>query len=404
MAGPLAGKRIVLGVCGSIAAYKAADLASRLVREGARVDALLTRSATNFVAPLTFRSLTNRPVPVDMFAVDSETAEEHVALARAADAIVIAPATATMLGRIALGLAEDMVSLTAIASTAPLLVAPAMDAQMWAHPAVAANVATLRSRGVTFAGPEEGRLASGHSGLGRMAEPATIVQALKAMLGRSGGDLAGRRIIVTAGGTREPVDPVRYISNHSSGKMGYAIAEAARDRGADVTLVTTVKTLTEPYGTRRVDVSTAQEMLEATRAACQGADAVIMAAAVADFRPAEPAEDKIKKRDVGGSYTIAMEETQNILKELASLPLVRIGFAAESRDLLANAREKLLARGLPLLVANDVTAEGSGFGSDTNAVTFLYADGHEEPLPLLPKYEVAVELLNRLLPLLGEAR
>ncbi len=398
--GPLQGSRIVLGVTGSIAAYKAADVASRLVRAGARVDALLTPSATSFVGPLTFQSLTNRPVLVDMFDLAPDVAEPHIELARAADAIAVVPATASLLGRLAHGLADDMVSLTVMATRAPVLLAPAMDAQMWENAAVVANVATLRERGFAFVGPVEGRLASGREGAGRMAEPDVVVEALKALLGRARGDMVGHRIVVSAGGTREPIDPVRFVGNRSSGKMGYAIAEAARDRGAEVTLLTTVGSLAEPYGVRRCDVNTAQEMLEAARAACGQADALVMAAAVADYRPAAPAGDKLKKRDHPQGLGIALEETADILAELRELPLAKVGFAAESRDLLDNARRKLLAKGLAFIVANDVTKQGSGFGADTNAVTFLYPDGRAEERPLLSKYDVANELLDRLLPLL----
>ncbi len=401
MRAPLRGKQIVLGVGGSIAAYKAAELASRLVREGALVDAVLTPSAARFITPLTFHSLTGRPVYVDMFDARTGVAEPHVEMARAAAAMVIAPATATMLGRLAHGLADEMVSLVALATRAPLLLAPAMDTQMWENAAVAANVALLRERGASFVGPVAGRLASGRMGEGRMAEPAAIVGALKMTLGRAGGDLAGRRIVVTAGGTREPLDPVRFLGNHSSGKMGYAIAEAARDRGADVALVTTVAALPEPYGVRRVDVGTASEMLEQLRVVCDGADALVMAAAVADYRPADVAGHKIKKRDAGDRFSIELAETDDILASLRDLPLVRVGFAAESRDLLANAAEKLRAKGCAFIVANDVTAAGSGFGADTNAVTFVYPDREPEALPLLTKYEVGHELLDRLLPLIA---
>lgn len=402
MAGPLEGKRIVLGVSGSIAAYKAADLTSRLVREGALVDVVLTPSAGRFISPLTFHSLTGRPVFVEMFGTTGD-AEPHVEMGRAADAMVIAPATATMLGRLTHGLADEMVSLTALATAAPLLLAPAMDALMWDNPAVRANVEALRARGATFVGPVEGRLASGRTGAGRMAEPATIVEAIKLTLGRKTGDLAGRRIVVSAGGTREPLDPVRYVGNRSSGKMGYAIAEAARNRGAEVTLVTSAGTLPAPYGVVRVDVETSSEMLVAVREACASAHALVMAAAVADFRPAGAAEHKIKKRDTGGRFSVDLEETTNILESLRELPLVRVGFAAESRDLLANAAEKLDRTGCAFFAANDVMAEGSGFGTDTNAVTFVYPDREPEALPLLTKYEVGGALLDRLAPLLSHS-
>jgi phosphopantothenoylcysteine decarboxylase/phosphopantothenate--cysteine ligase len=277
-----------------------------------------------------------------------------------------------------------------------------MDSQMWENPAVAANVETLRGRGFTFAGPLDGRLASGRIGSGRMAEPAVVVDVVKRLLGTASGDLAGRRIVVSAGGTREPIDPVRYVGNHSSGKMGYAIAEAARDRGADVTLVTTVQHFAEPFGVTRIDAGTARQMLDALRGACSGADALVMAAAVADFRPRGAAEHKIKRSEVARDFAIPLEENPDVVAELRDLPMVRVGFAAESRDLLENARAKLAPKGLDFIVANDVSAEGSGFGTDTNAVSFLYPDGRTESLPLLAKYEVAHELIDRLLPLLPD--
>jgi phosphopantothenoylcysteine decarboxylase/phosphopantothenate--cysteine ligase len=402
----LTGKTIVLGISGSIASYKAADVASKLVQAGARVDTCMTPAATTFITPLTIRSLTARPVYVDMFDPEAETAEAHVALARRADAVLVAPATATTLARIARGMAEDMVSLTVLATRAPVLLAPAMDNQMWENPATRVNVELLRERGMVFVGPAVGRLASGHSGAGRLETTERILGALRQLLGKNG-DLAGRHIIVSAGGTREPIDPVRYISNHSSGKMGFAIAEAARDRGARVTLIATPSTdaLETPYGVERITVTRTVDMRDAVLTACAGADALIMAAAPADFTPAQRAEHKIKK-DGTGRLTLALAETPDILKAVheANLPVVRVGFAAESRDLLAYAREKVARKGLHLIAANDVTAEGAGFGTDTNLVTLLDAEGRAEPLPLLPKYEVAMRLLDRVAALLAEGR
>ena len=292
--GPLLGKRIVLGVCGSIASYKAADIASKLTQAGALVDVVLTDAAQQFVTPLTFRGLTGRPVFTDMYDPQSPLAEEHVALARAADAVLIAPASATTIARLAHGLADDMLALTALATTAPIVIAPAMDAQMWEHAATRANVALLTQRGAVFVGPADGRLASGRIGPGRLVDTPTILGALSQVLGAKG-DLAGRRIVVSAGGTQEPIDPVRYVGNRSSGKMGFAIAEAARDRGAAVTLVTGPVALTTPYGVERVDVRTTAEMAEALVRAAEGCDAVIMAAAPADFRPATAEGQKIKR-------------------------------------------------------------------------------------------------------------
>jgi phosphopantothenoylcysteine decarboxylase/phosphopantothenate--cysteine ligase len=392
----LSGRRIVLGVTGSIACYKAADLASKLTQAGALVDVILTESAQKFISPLTFRSLTGRAVFTDMYDPQSELAEEHVALARAAEALVIAPASATTIARLAYGMADDMVALTALATTAPVLVAPAMDAQMWAHAATQANVATIRERGVTIIGSAEGRLASGHVGLGRLVETDTIIGALRQALGASG-DLAGRRIVVSAGGTREPIDPVRYIGNRSSGKMGFALAEAARDRGADVTLVCGPVALTTPPGVHRIDVTTTAELSNAMRTAAESCDAVIMAAAPADFRAANTADQKIKRSEA----TIAVELAPNddIIAGLDG-PFVKVGFAAETQDLLANARDKIARKGLDLIAANDVTAADAGFSTDTNRITLIDAHGQIEELPLLSKYDAAHRILDRVVVLL----
>ena len=393
---PLADRRVVLGICGSIACYKAADIASKLTQAGATVDAVMTPAAARFITPLAIRSLTGRPVYVDMFDPETDVAEAHIALARRADAVLVAPASATTLARIAYGLAEDMVSLTVLATRAPVLFAPAMDNQMWSNPATAANVATLQARGMTFVGPASGRLASGHSGAGRLEETPVVLGALRALLGR-GGDLAGVRIVVSAGGTQEPLDPVRYITNHSSGKMGFALAEAARDRGATVTLIATPGTaaLETPYGVERVTVTRTVEMRDAVLAACAAADALIMAAAPADFQPAQSAAHKIKKD--GRNLQLELEPTPDILQAVAEagLPVVRVGFAAETRDLLAYAREKMARKGLDLIVANDVTAADAGFGVDTNRVTVLDREDGVEEWPLLSKAAVAHRILDR---------
>ena len=404
MSGPLTEKRIVLGISGSIAAYKAADLASKLRQQGALVDAILTEGAQQFVTPLTLRAVTGRDVTTGMYDESNPLAVAHVELAHAADALVIAPATADTIARLAHGFARDMLSVTALATDAPLLIAPAMEAHMFAHPATQANLATLRERGATIIGPRAGHLASGRTGLGRMEEPATIVEAVKTVLGQRG-DLVGRRVVVTAGGTREPIDPVRYISNHSSGKMGYAIAEAARDRGAAVTLITTPVALAAPYGVETVKVGRAVEMRDAVLTACRDADALIMAAAVADFEPAQTAEHKIKKQPGQTALTLELTRTPDILADVAAQAadfpqLVRVGFAAESRDLLENARAKLCAKGLAFIVANDITATDAGFGTDDNRVVLLDQDGAEN-LPLLPKYEVAGRILDRVTGLLA---
>jgi phosphopantothenoylcysteine decarboxylase/phosphopantothenate--cysteine ligase len=394
---PFAGRRIALGVSGSIAAYKALDLASALTKAGALVDVLLSPSAQRFVTPLAFGALTHRPVLADVFDPDAPEAIEHVALAQAADALVVAPATAHMLAKLAHGLADDPVSLVALATAAPLLVAPAMDAHMWEHPAVQANARTLAERGALVVGPAEGRLASGLVGRGRLEEPAVVLGHLAALLGRDG-DLAGRTVVVSAGGTAEPVDPVRVLTNRSSGKMGYALAEAARDRGARVVLVTTPTALPVPAGVEVVSAATAAQMRDAVLAACDGADALVMAAAVADYRPAAPAGQKVKK-ERSASLSLALERTEDIL---AATPrtLVRVGFAAESEDLPTHARAKLEAKGLDLVVANDITEPGSGFGAEENHVLLVGPQG-DEALPRLPKYQVAWAIWDRVAALLA---
>jgi phosphopantothenoylcysteine decarboxylase/phosphopantothenate--cysteine ligase len=389
---PLAGRQIAVGITGSIAAYKAADLVSKLRQAGAEVEVVMSPAAVQFIAPLTLQSLTGRAVVVDMFA--AAEAEAHIEVARRADALVIAPATADCLANLAHGQTPDMVTLTALATAAPLVVAPAMDHQMWEHPATRANVATLRERGVVFAGPESGRLATGRTGMGRLAEPPVIIATLLMALGARDGDLRGRHIVVSAGGTQEPIDPVRYVGNRSSGKMGFAIAEAARDRGARVTLVTGPVALTTPPGVERVDVRTVQEMLAALKQATVMSDAIVMAAAPADFRPGDPAAQKLKKAPGQETLTLTLVKNPDII---ATLPGggVRVGFAAETENLRENAIAKIAAKRLDFIVANDVTAAGSGFGTDTNQVTFFHADGRVEELPLLPKYAVAHAILDR---------
>lgn len=396
----LSGKRILLGVSGSIAAYKAADLASRLTKAGARVDAILTAAASRFVTPLTFQSLTGRPAPADLWSEEAHVL--HVGLAEGADLLVVAPATADVLAKLAHGLADDLLTVTALAARCPLLVAPAMDAGMFEHPAVQANLATLRARGATVIGPADGRMASGLEGRGRMLEPEEILGHVRLAAGRNG-PLAGRRVVVTAGGTQEPIDPVRVIANRSSGKQGFAVAQAALDRGAAVTLVAAPCALPTPVGASRIDVATAQEMADAVLESCAGADALVMAAAVADFRPARPAAKKLKK-DLGPP-AVELERTTDILGVVTAArarPACVVGFAAETGDLLAHARKKLKEKRLSLIVANDVTQPGGGFGSDTNRVTLIDAMGAQE-LPLLSKAEVAGKILDRVQALLSQA-
>jgi len=388
---PLAGKHIVLGVTGSISAYKAADTCSKLRQAGATVEVVMTPAATQFVSALTFQSLTGRPVVVDMFT--AAEAEAHVEVARRADALVISPATADCLANLAHGRTPDMVTLTALATTAPVLVAPAMDSQMWAHPATQENVITLRNRGVDFVGPNEGRLASGRMGFGRLAETPEVVGALRVLLGQRTGELAGRHIVVSAGGTQEALDPVRFIGNRSTGKMGFAIAEAARDRGAHVTLVTGPVALETPYGVQRIDVVTVAEMLVALEQATADSDAIIMAAAPADYRAAHPSEHKMKKT-AGDDLTVVLAKNPDII---ATLPGggVRVGFAAETRNLGEYAKAKLPGKRLDFIVANDVSAAGSGFGTETNQVTIYHDNGSHEELPLMSKYAVALAILDR---------
>ncbi len=392
----LSAKNIVLGVAGSIAAYKAADLASKLVQAQALVDVIVTDSAARFVTPLTFRSLTHRPVVTDLFDPYSELSVEHVALAERADAVVIAPATANILARIAHGMADDALTCTVLATRAPVIVAPAMDGNMYESPATAQNLATLKERGVVQVGPKEGRLASGLVGMGRMAETPEIIDTLRKVLGRDG-DLKGRKVVVTAGGTHEPIDPVRVITNRSSGKMGYAVAEAARDRGASVTLVTTPVAIRSPGGVDIVEVRTAREMAVAVAQAVMGASALVMAAAVADFEAVDPAGAKIKKGS--GSISVELRQTPDILGQVKG-PFVRVGFAAESEDLVQNARAKLEAKGLDLIVGNDITATDSGFSVDTNRVVILGRNGARDDLPLMLKYDVAQHILDRVVTLL----
>jgi phosphopantothenoylcysteine decarboxylase/phosphopantothenate--cysteine ligase len=408
-------KRILLGVTGGIAAYKACTLASHLTQAGAQVDVVMTEAATRFVTPLTFQSLTGRPVyaslwgRLDAAPGDGESAVlpthvVHVGLAEATDLIVIAPATAHTLAKLAHGLADDLLTTLALAARCPLLVAPAMDLGMWANPATQANVATLRARGVHFAGPARGRMASGLEGEGRMMEPDEILGHVRLVLGRAG-TLAGRRVVVTAGPTREFFDPLRFVSNPSSGRQGFALAQAALDRGAEVTLITGPVHLPTPVGAERIDVVTVQDMLDRVVSAVERADVLLMAAAVGDYRPATVVPHKIKKGQ--GDLTLQLVRTPDILSAVAQqraatgFPRVTVGFAAESQDLLENARAKLAAKRLDLIVANDVTAPDAGFGAETNRVVLLDREGDAEELPLMSKAAVAEVVLERVAGLLA---
>jgi phosphopantothenoylcysteine decarboxylase/phosphopantothenate--cysteine ligase len=392
-------KTVVLGVTGSIAAYKAAELASQLTQAGAKVEVIMTEAATEFIAPLTFRNITGRTVVTEMFELASEYSVEHVALAEAADVVVIAPATANIIAKIAAGIADDMLCCTVLATKAPVILAPAMHAAMYQNSVTRDNLAKLKARGFTVIGPAYGRLASGGVGLGRLVDVNEVLGTICQVLGRSG-DLAGKRIVVTAGGTQEPVDPVRCLTNRSSGKMGYALAEAARDRGAQVTLVSAPSFLTKPIGMDVVSVGTAQEMYEAVKKAVTKADALIMAAAVADYRPKKVSKSKIK-RERASNLTLELERTPDILGEVKG-KFLKVGFAAESEDLVANARKKLQEKRLDLIIANDITAKVSGIGADTNQVVIIDRKGKIEELPLLPKREVADRILDRVAQFLGK--
>jgi len=386
----LENRRILLGVTGSIAAYKAADLASKLSQAGMQVDVILSAAARKFVTPLTFQSVTGRKAYTESDLWGEDAHVLHVGLVEGADAFMIAPATANTIAKLATGQAESLLMLTALATRCPLIVAPAMDVGMYENIATQENIKILHERGVMFAGPAEGRMASGLVGKGRMLEPTALIGVLRQVLGQ-GGSLDGRKIVVTAGGTHEPVDPVRVLANRSSGKQGFSLAQ----------------TLPTPVGVRRIDVTTAAEMFEATQESVENADVLLMAAAVADFRPGEIAKEKIKrKNDVP---EITLERTDDILAAVSKLkaksgrPRVIVGFAAESQKLIKNAQSKLEEKGLDLIIANDITAADAGFAVDTNRVTLLDRDGGSEELPLMTKAAVAEEVLQRVVELLGAA-
>jgi phosphopantothenoylcysteine decarboxylase/phosphopantothenate--cysteine ligase len=393
----LDGRELILGVTGSIAAYKAVYLLRELTRAGARVSVCLSEHAKEFVGPLTFRTLSGRPVLGNLFDPQSEDAVEHVALAERADAVVVAPATANLLGKAAGGIADDFLTTLLLAARCPVVMAPAMDGGMWDHPAVTANVATLRARGVTVLEPEAGALASGLSARGRLPELDVIVEAVRTAL-TARRDLAGQRVVVTAGPTREPIDPVRYISNRSSGRMGYALAAAAARRGAAVTLVSGPTVLTPPPAAAFVPVQTAEEMREAVLHHAEGAAVVIKAAAVADYRVRHAAEQKIKgKRDL----TLDLVPNPDILAEVAARATGAfiVGFAAETNDVVAHARAKLEAKGVDLLVANDVSRRDIGFDAEDNEVLLIDRWGGSRPLPRMPKSAVADAILDEILAL-----
>ncbi len=393
----VSGRFVVLAVTGSIAVYKMVELARRMVQAGATVQVVMTKSAAEFVTPLTFQALTHRPVEIEMFTMQDERSAGHVAMGRQADVVVVAPATAHVLARLAHGFSDDLIATTVLATSAPIIVAPAMETHMWQHAATQANVAALRARGVRVIDPETGPLASGDIGPGRLASLERIEAEIDDALGLSQG-LAGRSVVVTAGPTLEAVDPVRFISNRSSGKMGYAIAAAARDAGAEVTLITGPTALVAPAGVRTFPVESADDMKDAILAHLPRADAVIMAAAVADYRPIERATKKMKKKDLGNEMKIRLIENPDLLKAIVASRrpgTIVIGFKAETGDATAEASRMLRDKKLDLVVANDVAAPQSGFGSDDDRVAFVSADGVEQ-LPLLKKTEVARRLVEKL--------
>ncbi len=385
------GKRIVLGVCGSIAAYKVAELARNLTLAGALVDVVLTEAAERFVGTATFQALTGRPVLTDMWALPEDSVVGHVSLGINADLIVIAPATANTLARLAAGLCDDLLTTTVLATQAPVLCAPAMNVHMYAATATQANIATLRQRGFGVLEPEVGRMAEPMEGKGRLPEPATLEGEIRALLGRQSGVLKGRHVVVTAGATREPIDPIRFVSNRASGTMGYALAVAARDAGAEVTLISAAASLAPPAALTLVSVGTALEMRAAVQQACAAADILIMNAAVADFRPAQVAGQKIKKQGVAGDLVIELARNPDILAELIRrTDLFKVGFAAETQDLLENASAKLSSKGLQMIIANDAVASMS---RDDIQVTLLEAGGGIMHLPRQSKEDTAEAII-----------
>jgi phosphopantothenoylcysteine decarboxylase / phosphopantothenate---cysteine ligase len=415
----LRNRHIIVGVCGGIASYKAVDLVSKLQQADALVDVIMTEHAADFIQPLTFATMSHRPVYNDLWEPSGQAAELHISLAETAELLAIVPATAHTIAKLAHGMADNMLTAVALATRAPLLLAPAMYKDMYTHPATQANLSLLHKRGAYIVEPEVGRLASGALGPGRLPETDVLLGAISMVLGRNG-DLAGRRVIITAGGTQEPVDPVRYLGNRSSGKMGYSLAVEARDRGAHVILISGSTTLPVPYGVELYRVETAQQMRDTVYRFISDADALVMSAAVADFRPAQPAAQKIKKDGSGlknltngGELSIPLAKNPDILAELAgsldeqaaSQPrnrrLIRVGFAAETEQLVVHAQEKLRKKQLDLLIANDVSRSDSGFGSDTNQVLIFHAHGAMEDLPVMSKSSVATAIWDRIVALLS---
>lgn len=404
-------KRVLLGVTGSIAAYKAVDLASKLTQAGALVEVIMTEAAQRFVTPLAFQSVTGRPVYTDLWRADSSgglpTHIAHVGLGEEADLLLIAPITANTIAKLTYGLADDLLSVTALAVRCPVMIAPAMDGGMYQHVATQSNLAKLRERGVRIVEPEIGRFASGLVGQGRLPETPVLLGHVRQALGQNG-PLSGKRVVVTAGGTKEPIDPVRYITNRSSGKQGYAIAQAALDFGAEVVLISTVNHLPMPVGAEHVRVGSAAEMSAAVQQMAANADALVMAAAVADFRPTAVATQKIKKSDDNQTgLSLELSRTDDILLAVKALRQQSgnlrcvVGFAAESHDLLTNAASKLERKGLDFIVANDITAPDGGFEVETNRVTILDAEGGQTNYDVLSKTEVGQVIVERVAKILA---
>ena len=394
----LKGKKIVLGVTGGIAVYKAVDLVSRLRKQGCEVRVVMTEHAQQFVTPLTFKEISGNQVAVSMWSSNQEFNVEHIALANWADAFVVAPATANIIAKMAYGLADDLLSTTLLAAQAPIVVCPAMNTGMYENVATQENIAKLQGRGITVMPPAVGKLACGTSGAGRLPEPQDIVEFLNAFFAKREGDLRGLKVLVTAAGTREPIDPVRFVGNRSSGKMGYAVAQMAAERGAEVLLISGPSALSIPANVKAIKVETTNEMLEACLESYDKVDIVIKAAAVADYRPRDVAEQKIKKK-TDDALTVVMDKNPDILKTLGAKKThqVLVGFAAETQNLLENARDKVVKKNLDMIVANDVTAAGAGFNADTNIVKFLFANGEVRSLEQMPKVDVANCILDEAL-------
>jgi len=393
----LKGKNIILGVTGGIAVYKAADVASKLAQAGAKVTVVMTRNAREFVTPMTFEALTGNKVVTEMFGPEAVSGVAHINLADETDLIAIVPATANIMAKIAHGLADDMLTSIVLASKAPVVVSPAMHNNMYINPVTQENMTTLKKRGFTIIPAAHGRLASGALGYGRLPETAVILGTIEMTLGKTG-DLKGKRVVVTAGGTQEAIDPVRFISNRSSGKMGYAVAEAARDRGAQVTLITAPTALADPIGIDMVKIKSVVQLRDEVVKSTRKADVLVMSSAAADFIPKTTAAQKIKKSETG--LVLELVKAPDILSEIKDGKFIKVGFKAETQNLVDNAREKLYKTNLDLIVANDVTKEGSGFGTDTNEVTIISKDGKPENLPLMTKREVADQILDRVVKLL----